>query len=74
MCTHGPSTAFALPDRLTAKSDPELIADDEAHLAAVGQALEESLADLTELVSRPPAAGPAARGRRPSTGTRRCTG
>ena len=42
------TTAFALPDRLSAKSDPELIADDEAHLAAIGQALEEAVADLTE--------------------------
>ena len=37
---------FALPDHLAAKSDPALIAADEAHFAAVAATLEQSVADL----------------------------
>ncbi len=39
--------AFDLPDRLAAKADPALIAGDEQHLAAIAQALEQSIADLS---------------------------
>ncbi|MGR7028149.1 RNA polymerase recycling motor ATPase HelR [Geodermatophilus sp. URMC 62] len=39
---------FALPDHLAAKADPALIADDERHLAAVGESLEQVIADLSE--------------------------
>ena len=35
------TNAFDLPDRLTAKADPALIAGDEQHFAAVGQSLEQ---------------------------------
>jgi hypothetical protein len=39
---------FDLPDRLARKADPELVADDERHLAAVAQAVREQVADLTD--------------------------
>jgi hypothetical protein len=39
--------AFDLPDRLAAKSDPVLIHADEQHFAALEEALEESVADLS---------------------------
>jgi hypothetical protein len=42
------TSAFALPDRLAAKADPSLIADDERHFAAIGQSLDQSIADLTD--------------------------
>ncbi|MGW0121519.1 RNA polymerase recycling motor ATPase HelR [Streptomyces sp. NPDC003327] len=45
-----PSTspsAFALPDRLSAKADPLLIAEDEKHFAAVAESLDEAIADLS---------------------------
>jgi len=41
-------SAFALPDRLAAKADPRLVADDEQHFAAVAESIERSVADLTE--------------------------
>jgi len=41
------TTAFALPDRLSAKADPTLIAGDERHFAAIAASLEESIADLS---------------------------
>ena len=42
------TSAFDLPDRLTAKADPTLIADDEKHFAAIAQSLEQSIADLSD--------------------------
>jgi hypothetical protein len=39
--------AFDLPDRLSAKADPALIADDERHFAAIAQSMEDSIADLS---------------------------
>jgi hypothetical protein len=42
------TSVFDLPDRLTAKADPALIADDEQHFAAIAQSLERSMADLSE--------------------------
>jgi DNA helicase IV len=42
------SSAFELPDHLAAKADPALIGDDERHFAAIGAALTESIADLTQ--------------------------
>jgi hypothetical protein len=44
-----PRTAspFALPDRLSAKTDPSLIAHDEAHLGAIAASIEHTVADLT---------------------------
>ncbi|MEU9385214.1 RNA polymerase recycling motor ATPase HelR [Streptomyces sp. NPDC048279] len=40
--------AFDLPDHLSAKADPALIADDERHFAAIARCLEETIADLSE--------------------------
>ena len=42
------TSAFALPDRLAAKADRRLIADDEQHFAAIAESLEQSIADLSE--------------------------
>ena len=42
------TSAFDLPDRLSAKADPALIAADEQHFAAIAECLEESIAELTE--------------------------
>lgn len=42
------ASAFDLPDRLSAKADPALIADDEQHFAAVAHCLEQSIAELTD--------------------------
>ncbi|MFC8171710.1 MULTISPECIES: RNA polymerase recycling motor ATPase HelR [unclassified Streptomyces] len=39
--------AFDLPDRLSAKADPALIAADERHFAAVAESLERSVAELS---------------------------
>jgi hypothetical protein len=41
------TSAFDLPDRLTAKADPALIADDEQHFAAIAESLEQSISDLS---------------------------
>jgi hypothetical protein len=42
------ASAFDLPDRLAAKSDPALIAGDERHFAAIAESLERSIADLSD--------------------------
>jgi hypothetical protein len=42
------TSLFDLPDRLAAKADPALIADDERQLAAIGTALEESVRELSD--------------------------
>lgn len=39
-------TAFSLPDHLSAKADPALVADDERHFAAVAASLETTIDDL----------------------------
>ncbi|MFJ9537600.1 RNA polymerase recycling motor ATPase HelR [Streptomyces sp. NPDC101225] len=41
-------SAFDLPDRLSAKADPALIARDERHFAAVARCLEQTVAELSE--------------------------
>ena len=41
------ASAFDLPDRLAAKADPALIADDERHFAAIAESLEQTIADLS---------------------------
>nr|WP_208382459.1 RNA polymerase recycling motor ATPase HelR [Microbacterium ulmi] len=41
---------FDLPDRLAAKADPALIADDERHLAAIAATLEDTIAALSNRV------------------------
>lgn len=42
------TSAFALPDRLAAKADPALIADDERHFGRIADTLEQQIADLTD--------------------------
>jgi hypothetical protein len=42
------TSAFDLPERLTAKADPVLIAGDEQHFAAIARTLEQSIADLSD--------------------------
>nr|WP_228082987.1 RNA polymerase recycling motor ATPase HelR [Streptomyces sp. MA3_2.13] len=42
------TSAFDLPERLAAKADPALIADDERHFAAIAESLEQSIAELSE--------------------------
>ena len=42
------TSAFDLPDHLTAKADPTLIAGDEKHFAAIAESLEQSIADLSD--------------------------
>ena len=44
----GTTSAFALPLQRAAKADPSLIADDEAHFAAIGENLSGQIADLSE--------------------------
>ena len=41
------TSAFDLPDRLSLKADPALIAGDERHFAAIAESLEQSIADLS---------------------------
>ena len=41
-------SAFDLPERLAAKADPALIADDEQQFAAIAASLEQSIADLSD--------------------------
>ncbi len=41
------TSAFDLPDRLSAKASPTLIAGDERHFAAIAAGLEEAIADLS---------------------------
>ena len=42
------TSAFSLPDRLSAKADPALIGGDEQHFAAMAESLQESIADLSD--------------------------
>ncbi len=42
------TSAFDLPDRLSAKADPALIAVDEQHFTAIAESLEQSIADLSD--------------------------
>ncbi len=42
------TSAFDLPDHLTPKADPALIADDERHFAAIARSLDQSIADLSD--------------------------
>jgi DNA helicase IV len=42
------TSAFDLPDRLSAKADPALIAGDEQHFAAIAESLTRSIADLSD--------------------------
>src|SRR4051812_42563173 len=42
------TSVFHLPDHLTTKADPALIADDERHFAALAESLEQTIADLSD--------------------------
>ena len=42
------TSAFALPDHLSPKADPALIAADEQHFAAIAESLEQSIADVSD--------------------------
>jgi hypothetical protein len=42
------TSAFDLPDHLSPKADPALIAGDEQHFAAIAESLEQSIADLSD--------------------------
>ena len=42
------TTVFDLPDNLSAKADPALIAGDERHFAAIAASLEQSIAELSD--------------------------
>jgi len=42
------ASVFDLPDQLTPKADPTLIAGDEQHFAAIAASLEQSIADLSD--------------------------
>ncbi|MBT2528346.1 AAA family ATPase [Streptomyces sp. ISL-99] len=42
------TSAFDLPDHLSPKADPTLIAGDEQHFAAIAECLEQSVADLSD--------------------------
>ncbi|MFF4249673.1 RNA polymerase recycling motor ATPase HelR [Streptomyces sp. NPDC001663] len=42
------TSAFDLPDRLFAKADPALIADDERYFAALAECLEQSIAEVSD--------------------------
>ncbi|MBD0738052.1 RNA polymerase recycling motor ATPase HelR [Streptomyces sp. CBMA29] len=43
----GSRRAFDLPDRLSAKADPALIAADEKHFAAIAESLERTVAEIS---------------------------
>ncbi|MER6943795.1 RNA polymerase recycling motor ATPase HelR [Nonomuraea sp. NPDC000554] len=42
------TSAFDLPDHLSPKADPTLIAGDEQHFAAIAESLEQSIAELSD--------------------------
>ncbi|MER7669849.1 RNA polymerase recycling motor ATPase HelR [Kitasatospora sp. NPDC096128] len=42
------TSAFDLPERLSAKADPALVAADERHFAAVAESLERAIAELSD--------------------------
>ena len=41
------TAAFALPDHLSPKADPALVASDEQHFAAIAQSLDQTIGDLS---------------------------
>ena len=56
--TFSTTSVFDLRDHLTAKSDPALIAHDDAHFAAVAETMAQTVADLSdrlEVARRAPA-------------------
>ncbi|MFI8341758.1 RNA polymerase recycling motor ATPase HelR [Streptomyces sp. NPDC085639] len=42
------TSAFDLPDRLSAKADPALVGGDEKHFAALAESLEQTIAELSD--------------------------
>ncbi|MBI4943150.1 MAG: ATP-binding domain-containing protein [Actinobacteria bacterium] len=42
------TSAFDLPDHLSRKADPALVAADEQHFAAIAQTLDDTISDLTD--------------------------
>ncbi|MEU3347531.1 RNA polymerase recycling motor ATPase HelR [Streptomyces sp. NPDC006700] len=42
------TSAFDLPDRLSPKADPALVAGDEQHFAALAECLEQSIAEVSD--------------------------
>lgn len=46
------TSAFQLPDRLTAKADPALISTDEEHFTAIAQTVQDSVADASARLDR----------------------
>ncbi len=42
------TSVFDLPDRLTPKADPALIAGDEKHFATIAESLEQSISDVSD--------------------------
>ncbi|KDN81800.1 RNA polymerase recycling motor ATPase HelR [Kitasatospora cheerisanensis] len=62
--TQQTTSSFDLPERLAAKADPGLIADDDRHFAAVAATLDQDIAELTarldEIRRSPGGAGRAA--------------
>src|SRR5262249_25498029 len=42
------TSAFDLPDHLTSKADPTLIAGDEQHFAAIAEGLDQAIAELSD--------------------------
>ena len=45
---HLTTRAFDLPDHLSPKADPVLIAGDEQHFAAIAESLEQTISDLSD--------------------------
>lgn len=45
--TTGTTSAFDLPDHLSPKAAPTLIADDDQHFAAIAQSLQQAIAELS---------------------------
>ncbi|MGP3734329.1 RNA polymerase recycling motor ATPase HelR [Streptomyces sp. GDS52] len=45
---HPMTSVFALPERLSAKADPHLIAGDEQHFAALAESLEQTITELSD--------------------------
>ncbi|WP_254885940.1 RNA polymerase recycling motor ATPase HelR [Streptomyces sp. NA02950] len=47
-CGDAEPSAFDLPDHLSPKADPTLIAGDERHFAAIAESLEQAIAELSD--------------------------
>jgi len=43
-----PTQAFDLPERLSAKADPTLVADDERHFQTIAESLDHTITELSE--------------------------